>query len=296
MATPPITGPFSVNAAAPPYFPSEPIQGASGGPRPWRVPAAELLVREKQRARNAHLTALLPLVKKLALGIRSRLPAQVELDDLVGDGVLGLMDAVEKFDASRRVRLECYARYRIRGAILDGLRALDPATREVRKKTRKVERIHQELLAHRGGPVGDEEMAEGLGVSLARWFQIQREIHRPGGEEPVREEQSPLAADGGAAGGVEFETPFDFCYRREQREILGRALAGLPEQQRLVVSLYDLRGMTMKQIAVQLRVDESRISQLHSAALRGLREHVNILSQRPQPTPEAPGCSPASLR
>ncbi len=262
-----------------PYFPRLAAgRGAKARPA-CRDPESQLAHPEQQwEARDAKLVALLPLVKQTALKIRAHLLPHVELDDLIGDGVLGLLDAVDKFDVSKHVKLACYARHRIRGAILDGLRKLDHASREARKKSRKVERIHQDLLARWGRPVGDEEMAEALGVSLARWFAMQQEIHRlvvvgrPREEWNERPAEDP--ADVEARAGEECETPFEFCCRQEQREILGRALAGLPDRERCVVALYDLQGMTMKKIAGQLRVDESRISQLHSAALRRLRERL----------------------
>ena len=293
MATPLLAGTFSVNRAGlMSCFPQRTRGVAPRALRAWSAPQRRAARGERRGARDERLMALLPLVKQMALGIRSRLPAHVELDDLIGDGVLGLMDAVDKFDASRRVKLACYARYRIRGAILDGLRHLDPITREGRKKQRKLKQIRQDLVVRRGRPVGDEDMAEALGVSLARWFQLQQEIHRLGVEAQPWEEWNGRPADGEAGLAAEFTTPFDLCYRREQREILRRSLATLPERQRLIVSLYDLRGMTMKQIALQLRVDESRISQLHSAALRGLQERARVFLKHHQPAADAPSCSP----
>ena len=106
---------------------------------------------------------MLPLVKRVALRIRKRLPAHVELDDLFSDGVLGLVDAVTKFDASKRVGLETYARHRIRGSILDGLRAADPASRDLRRKNQRVQKLYHELEVKLGRPVTDEEMARRAG-------------------------------------------------------------------------------------------------------------------------------------
>ncbi len=294
MATPVMAGTFRVSGGGPaPHFSPPMAGGAAGTLRGWQALKRPPARRDEGAARNERLMALLPLVKQMALGIRARLPAQVELDDLMGDGVLGLMDAVGKFDASRRVKLACYARHRIRGAILDGLRRLDHASRDARKRSRKVERIQQDLLARRGRPVSDDDMAKALGVSLARWFEMQQEIHRLGVEDQLGKERKVFPADGEAGWAAEFETPFDLCYRREQREILSRAIAGLPERQRLIVSLHDLRGLTMKQIALQLGVDESRISQLHSSALRRLQERVRVSVGLPlepgesRPAPEA---------
>ncbi len=229
---------------------------------------------------------LLPLVRRVAIKISRQLPAHVEVDDLVGAGVLGLIDAIRKFDRTKQVKLEYYAGHRIRGAILDSLRALDFASRDMRKKNKKVERVHRELQAKLGQPIGDEEMACGLGVCLEKWYRTLHELQvlgvdwlRPtqslGVRKPVEE---TLVRDNG-------ESPFDRCYRREQKEILNRVMVRLPERERLIISLYYEQAKTMKQIAAQLGVDESRVSQLHTAALARLRTRVNRILRGPQPTP-----------
>jgi RNA polymerase sigma factor for flagellar operon FliA len=244
-----------------------------------RVPGAT--PRRQASTREQRLVALLPLVQQVASQIRRRLPAQVEWDDLVGAGTLGLIDAVDKFDAGKRVKLECYAWHRVRGAILDGLRSLDHTSRGCRRTSRRVERIRGDLEARQGGPVGDEQMAAALGISLPRWFQVQQELHRQGADGTSWREATRAAPENAADSEARFESPFDLCYRREQRDVLSLALAHLPERQRLIVALYDLQGMTMKQIAVRLRVDESRVSQLHAAALSHLRESVQALVRLP---------------
>jgi RNA polymerase sigma factor for flagellar operon FliA len=224
------------------------------------------------------LVELLPLVKRVALKIRERLPAQVELDDLSANGVLGLVDAVAKFDASKRVKLETYARHRVRGAILDGLRAADPASRDLRLKNKMIQKLYRELEAKVGRPVQDEEMAAASGVSLGQWHSALTEIQSVGidcgsrvlSAGPTTKLQSTdpeLLIDGG-------DNPFDMYYRREQREILNRAIAGLPERERQVISLHS-QGLTMKQIAQLMHVDESRVSQVHSVALVRLKASVN---------------------
>ena len=230
--------------------------------------------------RQKMLVEMLPLVKRVALKIRERLPAQVELDDLSANGVLGLVDAVAKFDASKRVKLETYARHRVRGAILDGLRAADPASRDLRLKNKMIQKLYRELEAKVGRPVQDEEMAAASGVSLGQWHSALTEIQSVGidcgsrvlSAGPTTKLQSTdpeLLIDGG-------DNPFDMYYRREQREILGRAIAGLPERERQVISLHS-QGLTMKQIAQLMHVDESRISQIHSVALIRLKACANSL-------------------
>jgi len=234
------------------------------------------------------LLAMAPLVKRVAFEMRQHLLPHVEMDDLVGAGTLGLVDALRKFDPSRNVKLESYARHRIRGGILDALRSLDPATRDMRRRARKVERTYRELEARLGRPVQGEEIARALGLSLKVWHRWAREVHALGFDGwqhcetaataarlPVREEcrMAPrqLADD-----------PFDLCYRREQRDLVNRALARLPERERLIVTLYYQQDLTMKEIAARLEVDESRVSQLHAEALERLKARVRAALSPPR--------------
>jgi RNA polymerase sigma factor for flagellar operon FliA len=246
--------------------------------RQSRVQSRETCGKQEPESHNL-LLALTPLVKRVAFEMRQHLPAHVEMDDLVGAGTLGLVDALRKFDPSRKVKIESYARHRIRGGILDALRTLDPASRDMRRRARKVERTYRELEAILGGPAKDEEIAQALGISLKAWHRWAREIHALGfdgwqrretaamaGKLPVREEAKVAAPAQ--------QDPFELCYRREQRDLLNRALACLPERERLIVTLYYQQDLTMKQIATRLEVDESRVSQLHAEALQRLKARV----------------------
>jgi RNA polymerase sigma factor for flagellar operon FliA len=237
-----------------------------------------------------------PLVKRVAFEMRQHLPPHVEMDDLVGAGTLGLVDALRKFDPSRKVKLESYARHRIRGGILDALRTLDPATRDMRRRARKVETAYRELEARLGRPVQDEEMARALGISLKVWHRWAREIHALGCDGWQRCETAPRAGklpmreEGWMT--VPQEDPFDLCYRREQRDLVSRALARLPERERLIVTLYYQQGLTMKQIAARLEVDESRVSQLHAEALARLKARVRASLGSPKQVALAVASSP----
>jgi RNA polymerase sigma factor for flagellar operon FliA len=224
---------------------------------------------------------MLPLVKRVALRIRKRLPAHVELDDLFSDGVLGLVDAVTKFDASKRVRLETYAQHRIRGSILDGFRAADPASRDLRRRNQRVQKLYHELELKLGRPVTDEEMAAAQGMNLAQWHCELNEIQSAGLDCGTRAvSAAPISmqtsVDTAFLAGDDPD-PFDLCYRREQYEILGRALSSLRERDRQIVMLYHQQGLTMRQVAELMSVDESRISQLHAVALVRLKANVDSL-------------------
>jgi RNA polymerase sigma factor for flagellar operon FliA len=242
---------------------------------------------------------MLPLVKRVALKIRKGLPAHVEVDDLLSDGVLGLVDAVVKFNPRKRVKLESYARHRIRGSILDGLRGADPVPRDLRRKHKSLQKLNQELEVDLGRPVKDGEMAAGLGMTLAQWHHELNEIQSAGIDCGARAlsaaptsmqtcvEPAFLAGDD--------PNPFDLYYRREQREILAHTLAQLGERERQIITLYYQRGFTMQEIASGMKMDASRVSQLHAVALVRLRAKEDSLLHRDQAeTSESGGLSLAA--
>jgi len=260
-----------------------------------RRPSAPPSVRRlpHQAARKAALNQelmveMLPMVKRMASKIREHLPAHVEVDDLVANGVLGLVDAVAKFDSRKQVKLESYARHRIRGSILDGLRTADPASRDLRCKSKKIQKLYRELELKFGRPVTDEEIASVLNLTLQQWYRTLNEIQTVGFDAGSRAVSAgPTFKSGSRRAEVahvadDKADPFELCYRREQSEILGYALSHLRDRERQIISLYYQEEMTMKQIADQLNLDESRISQLHSAALARLKASVTTLLHRPQ--------------
>ncbi len=239
--------------------------------------------------RNTALVAMLPLVRRIALKVREHLPAHVEVDDLYANGILGLVDAVEKFDVGKRVKLESYARHRVRGAILDGLRTADPATRDLRRKNKTIQRLYRKLEIKFGRPVHDDEMAAASGMNLAQWHRMLNEVHSAGLDGGSRvlsagptvrlpSTDPELLID-------HSDDPVDLCYRCEQREILGRAFTHLRDRERQIVSLRYHGGMTMKQIAQVMHVDESRVSQIHSTAIARLKASVNSLMHPPKIEP-----------
>lgn len=244
-------------------------QTAPARPHAHRAPAQSLPTRDEMAVK------LLSLVKRVAFEMRERLPQHVEVDDLAGAGAIGLLDAVRKFDAHKHVKIETYARYRIRGAILDSLRDLDTASRDMRRKNKTAEKVYQQLQTRLGRAVTDEEMASALGISLRKWYSTVQELNSMG-VEWMRPNQIPETSVMGEANipADNRENPFDHCYHREQRDILAKVSAALPERERAVISLYYQQAMTMKQIAKTLNIDESRVSQIHSAAVSRLRAKV----------------------
>ena len=238
--------------------------------------------------RHYVVPAMAPLVKRVAFEMRLHLPPQVKMDDLVGAGTLGLVDALRELDPSRKVKLESYARHRVRGAILDALRTPDAARRNMRRRVRKVEKTYRELEARLGRPVQGEEVARALGISLKVWHRWAQEVHSLGfdalqnSETAAAAAKLPVKEEGRAAVRRLTEDPFDPCYRREQRDLVNRALEGLPEQERLIITLYYQHDLTMKEIASRLAVDESRVSQLHAEALQRLKARVQASLSSPR--------------
>jgi RNA polymerase sigma factor FliA len=202
---------------------------------------------------------------------------------------------VRKFDARKQVKLESYAQHRIRGAILDSLRSMDGASRDMRKKNKKAEKLHRDLEVKLGHPASDQEMACAQGISLKKWYRTVRELQalgiewlRPMGSVGVKQPTEENLVSQGK------ENQFDLCYRGEQLGILNRALSGLPGREQLIMGLYYARELTMKQIGTKLKIDESRVSQLHSAALVRLRSNVKVMLRPPQPPTTSP-CEPDDL-
>jgi RNA polymerase sigma factor for flagellar operon FliA len=258
--------------------------------------ASSLRTSAQKEARQAQerqrlLAEMLPMVKRMAFKVRQHLPSHVEVDDLIANGMLGLVDALSKFDTTKRVKLESYARFRIRGGILDGLRGADPASRDLRRKNKKIQKLYRELESKLGRQVQDEEIAAALGMNLAQWHHTLNEIQSVGfdfGGRPISAGPTSNAVsrhiEPALLTGNEAD-PFDLCYRREQREILGRAISHLRDRDRQIITLYHQQELTMKQVAERLNVDESRVSQLHSAALVRLKACVDsLLHPRPAAT------------
>lgn len=214
------------------------------------------------------------MIKHLALRIAMRLPSHIELDDLINSGVIGLMDAIEKFDPDKGVRFETYAEFRIRGAILDELRAQDWVSRSVRQKANQLSRTYAELEQKLGRAATDEEVMKTLDLDREAFYKLLdrvRSISVLNWEDITGRERLD---------GTRGEIPADFWkgvdpYRdlnlRRMRQVLQQAIEALPEKERIVVSLYYYADLNMKEIGDVLNITESRISQIHTKAVLRLR-------------------------
>ncbi len=224
--------------------------------------------------RDARVLRYLPQVKYIARRIHDRLPPQVPLADLVQAGVVGLLDAIARFDATRRVAFGSYAAFRIRGAILDSLREMDWSPRELRHKARQVEEAAARLEQELGRAVSESEIAAAMRLPLGGFRRVLSEIR--GLElftlETPREAGSP--ATGREVVDAKDESAFQLCMRGEIRHELAAAITRLPRKEQQVLALYYYEELTMSDIGKLLGVGESRVSQIHSMALLALQRRL----------------------
>lgn len=224
----------------------------------------------KKDTRDALVEAHLPQVKFIAERLAAKLPPSVDRDDLIGAGVLGLLDAVDKFDASRGVQFKTYAELRVRGAMLDCLRALDWAPRTLRQRAREVEAAYHKIERDSGRPAEEEEVAGALGLSTSQFHTLLSELRGLtllGLEGNTEEGDQPLPQIPDDPS----RNPLALYESAEGRTRLLEAIDRLPERERQVVALYYLEELTMKEVGAVLGITESRVSQLHTQAMLHLR-------------------------
>ncbi len=262
-----------------------------GDPAPYR--------RAGDLERERLILEQMPQVHFIARSIHRRLPPQVPLEDLVSAGALGLLDAVDKYDPARNVQLKSYAQFRIRGAILDSLRAVDWSSRDLRRRARRLQQARAEFQAEFLHNPEQGELAARLQMSLAELHRLQSELKglemesldAPLGDD--WEDAQPSVEQLPAPGA----TPLESCLRARASAELRRAMDQLPFRQREALRLYYFEDLSMKEVGVRLGVGESRISQLHSAALTRLgtllRPHQKRRQrprrQHPRPAPRERG-------
>ena len=228
--------------------------------------------------RDALINETLPLIKHIAHRVAIRVPNNVEIRDLINAGVLGLMDAIDKFEPERNVKFKTYAEVRIRGAILDSLRDLDWAPRSLRKKSKDLERMYTDLSQKLGRPATDEEVSEAMGGNIEDFHALVDQLHglTIGSFENLSDSEDSenyinYYPDDGS------NDPYTKFESNELTRLLADAIEELPEKERLVLSLYYYEEFTMKEIGALLGVNESRVSQLHTKATLRLRGKLGKL-------------------
>jgi len=225
------------------------------------------------QAREALILAHLPLVKATVRRMVTSLASHAELDDLESAGLFGLIDAVEKFNPSMGKEFAVYASFRIRGAILDELRALDWVPRSLRDKSRQLEFAYSELEQRLGRSPTDEELAESLKLTLPKLHTLMGEVSGLlclSLEELLTSEEENLYIAPISEGSTS-ESPLDSTAWEELRDLLATAIELLTEQERIVISLYYFEELTLKEIGQVLSISESRVCQVHARAILRLR-------------------------
>ncbi|MBL8228591.1 MAG: FliA/WhiG family RNA polymerase sigma factor [Bryobacterales bacterium] len=209
----------------------------------------------------------LPLVKAIAVRVHENLPVHVDLDDLVHAGILGLFDAASKYNPDKKVVFSSYAKHRIKGAILDSLRQLDWASRDLRRRHKQVEAVTRDLAATLHRNPTESELAEKLGVEVERWRQMMVDLRSVGlvsASSRANDQEDLPAPDFPSKPETQ---PDRMCVQQQLRSVLADAMKTLPERYQRVVFLYYSNEMTMKEIGGLLGINESRVSQIHKSAL-----------------------------
>lgn len=232
------------------------------------------------RLRDQLIMDYAPLIRFVAQRIAARLPSNIDIDDLISAGVIGLMDAIEKYDPSRDNKFKTYAEFRIRGAILDELRSQDWVPRSVREKAKKIERTYAELEQRFGRTVSDTELSDALGMDLEEYYDMVAKVKAVNLisiddiSGPSQHDRKSLID---SLENLNSKNPFTQLKAKGVRELLMKNIDELPEKQRLVLSLYYYEDLNLKEIGRILDVTESRVSQLHTQAVNKLRAKLKTV-------------------
>lgn len=222
--------------------------------------------------RNKIVVKYMPMIKCIAKKISARLPSHIEFDDLVSNGAIGLMDAINKYDPSRENKFRTYAEFRIRGSILDALRSDDWIPRSIRDKAKRISRAVKALEMKLGREPEDKEVADYMGVSLEEFHDMITET-RPVNVLSIDEITFFNRMDKTSVLKI-LETTESLTNKINSKSIqrlIQKAIEELPERQRIVLSLYYYEGFNLKKIGEILKVTESRVSQLHAQAVKRLK-------------------------
>lgn len=236
-----------------------------------------------QKIRDAIITQYAPLVKYVAGKVSVSMPSNIDFDDLVGFGVFGLLDAIEKFDPDKHVKFKTYAVTRIRGAIFDELRSIDWVPRSVRQKTREVDDAVTKLEALHGRSATDQEIAKELNLDMDQYNQMLLKIS---GTSMLSINDVWYTGDDNDKVAIEesIESPSSLrpdtiAEREDVRRVIVEAISQLPEKEKKVLVLYYYEDLTLKEIGKVLEVTESRISQLHTKAIMRLRAKLTNIKK-----------------
>ena len=238
----------------------------------------ELLLEYKRSGQNTIKQELVLrysyLVKAIAMQMRGVYLSFAEVDDIINEGIIALMGAIDKFDPSKNVKLETYASLRIKGTIVDLARKQDWIPRSVRKKAKEIDRATMELYERNGEMPEDAEVASYMGLPLEKFHKIQGEMNLYNVvslDSIVSDYQDSFNVSPVIGQKSTDDSPVESLQKKEMSQVLIDAINGLNEREKLIVSLYYRKEMSMKEISTILEVSEPRVSQLHSSAIRKLR-------------------------
>lgn len=230
--------------------------------------------KTEQSLPNARIEEFAPLVKRIAYHMMMRMPASVQVDDLIQAGMIGLIEAAQKYDSSKGASFETYAGIRIRGAIVDEMRRGDWAPRSVHRNSRRIAQAIKAVEARTGRDARDIDVAAELGVELDEYFSMLQDSNCSrlySYEETFGEEDSNIDASETSSA---FASPFEGLQREGLKKALTEAITQLPERERMVLALYYNEELNLKEIGLVLGVSESRVSQIHSQAAARLKSRL----------------------
>ena len=233
--------------------------------------------------RNDLIMQELPQVHYIASRMLERLPQHVELNDLVHAGVIGLLEAYRTFDHSKNAQFKTFAKFRIKGAILDSLRALDWGSRGIRRKAREITDVTLKLEGTLGRYPTKEEIAAELGISLTALNEVQTELNglHVVGQEVASSFEGDTAHDLIESAPSPWDNPFEAYCKTESKAQLAQAVSDLSEREQLILSLYYREELTMKEVAEVVGLAVSRVSQIHAATLAKLKTALGPADKKP---------------
>ncbi len=228
-------------------------------------------------AREELIVRHMRVVRYIAGRMAIHVPSSVDIDDLIGWGALGLLDAIEKFDHTQNIKFSTYASIRVRGAIIDQIRSLDWAPRSLRVMARKIGASRERLRHAHGREPSTESIATDLGIEADQVDDVQMQLqtaHILSLDDYLPAEEGSETRKVDVTSDAEMPTPESVALVRERQELLVDAILALPEQMQKVLNLYYYEELTLKEIGAVLEVSESRVCQVHSAAIKRLRKIV----------------------
>ena len=249
-----------------------------GKKRDYGVGVAHIAVEVQERL----IAEFAPKIRIMANRLASRLPPHLDVDDIINVGVIGLMDAMTKYDPERETLFKTYAEFRIRGAMLDEVRAMDWVPRSVREKASKLRATYQALEQRHGRPASEEEVAAALGIELDGLHKMLQQVSHTAvlslddlGVDADREVNilECIAHEGTT-------DPLADLIQQDMWDLLGEAVEQLPDKERTVISLYYYEELTMREIGGVLGITESRVSQLHSQAILRVKGKIAGIRER----------------